>query len=84
MLRRWRARQSFKAVHEKDLETFLASLGILDAIENRTLTCISCGDIVTLDNLGCVMPMNGEVRVCCEKPSCLSGTLMESLGDRYD
>jgi hypothetical protein len=58
------------AVHEKNLDLFLKSLGLLEAFEKRELKCALCGSVITRDNFYCVYPENGIVKVCCNKLDC--------------
>lgn len=58
------------AVHEKDLDAFLKSLGLLEALEKQELKCALCGSTITKENFLCVYPENGEIKVCCNELEC--------------
>lgn len=58
------------AVHERDLDTFLKSLGLLEALEKQELKCAICGSIITRETFQCVYAENGEIKVCCNKLEC--------------
>lgn len=63
------------AVHEQDLDSFLASLGLLEAFKNQELKCAVCGSVITKDNFHCVYPDNGEIKVCCSLLDCYKTVL---------
>jgi hypothetical protein len=58
------------AVHEKDLDTFLESLGLLEALEKHELRCSLCDSIITRENFLCAYPENGKIQVCCNAVEC--------------
>jgi hypothetical protein len=60
------------AVHEKDLDAFLKSLGLLEVLEKQELRCALCGSIITRETFRCVYPENGEIKVCCSALECYS------------
>ncbi|RLI74981.1 hypothetical protein DRP04_13970 [Archaeoglobales archaeon] len=66
---------TIKAVHDKDLEKFLAKLGLLEKIEKKELRCSICGEVITLENFLCVYPENGKIKVCCNKKECYEKVL---------
>ena len=61
---------AIKAVHDSDLEKFLAKLNLLEKIKKKELRCSICGEIITMENLVCVYPENGEIKVCCNEREC--------------
>lgn len=58
------------AVHSKDLEDFLAKLGLLEDFNAGKIRCSSCGTVVTKDNLAFIFPSQGQVRFLCSSASC--------------
>lgn len=60
-----------RAIHDVDLDNFLLNLGLLEALEKGELRCGICGCQLTKENLGCIYPESGEIRICCYKPVCL-------------
>jgi len=65
-----------KAVHDKDLVTFLKSIGEYDAVMNKRRKCFFCNDIITFDNILSIFPLNNKVQYCCKNPECYQ-SLME-------
>lgn len=68
-------RITIKAVHDKDLEKFLAKLGLLEKIKRGELRCSICGEIITLENFFCVYPEEGKIKVCCNRRECYEKVL---------
>ena len=64
-----------RAVHASDLDALLHALGIADDLARGALLCRACGAQVIRDNLGCVYPEGNEIRICCERPSCLADAM---------
>ena len=60
-----------KAVHDDDLSTLLTSLGLYDKIQKQQCVCHFCQRIITLENLGAIIPLNGEISLSCDMPGCL-------------
>lgn len=69
--KRWLQRDKLRAVHDNDLEQFLASLGVLDGVVNGNYHCIVCGLQISIDNLGAASPKDNEVALICNRPACL-------------
>lgn len=67
------------AVHERNLDSFLESLGLLEALEKQELRCAICGSVITRENFLCVYPDNGEIKVCCNASECYK-VVMKKLG----
>lgn len=68
-----------KAVHDDDLMTLLMSLGLLDKLRDGHCSCHFCHQVITLENLGAIIPISGEIAFSCDAPSCLN--LMVESGD---
>jgi len=64
-----------RAVHEDDLDNFLDSLDLLQALVNGTLRCLICGRTIDRDNLLCVIPIGDSIEVCCNDFKCYEETL---------
>ena len=60
------------AVHKQKLEQFLRELQLWDPLLNGELKCVSCGETVTVDNIGIVIPSGENILFCCSKLECLS------------
>ena len=75
---------TIKAVHDKNLEQYLESLGVLDDVKEGKYLCSYCGKTITLDNLQCVYPFKDEIRICCDNPDCYQKALNDFKGDSND
>ena len=75
-----RKRQLLRAVHDADLVAFLASLGALEEMSSGNARCAVCGEPVTLENLGAVLPTGGRVGFSCESRLCLEQVLSLEAG----
>ena len=80
MISRARIREEveLKAVHEMDLENYLSSLGLLDALKEGKFNCKHCKIEITLDNFLCIYPIDDEIVICCDNPICYRKALIES------
>lgn len=61
---------TMKAVHDKDLESLLSSLGVYEDVIHQKYRCLFCDDIITLDNIDSIVPHEGSVKFTCDKPEC--------------
>ena len=68
-----------KAVHDDDLSTLLTSLGLYDKVQAGNCPCHFCHQAITLENLGAIIPLNGEIVFSCDAPGCLNS--MVEAGD---
>lgn len=71
------------AVHEKELKEYLKNLGILEKMEKGEVFCYFCQEKITFENLYCLFPYEGEIKMCCNKIDCIKKvkTLLESKND---
>jgi hypothetical protein len=76
-------RNTVKAVHDDDLESFLMSLGLLEDVRSGRTRCALCKEAVTLDNLHAVFPDSGDIKVVCDKPTCVKDFLARLESRRY-
>jgi len=60
-----------KAVHDTDLEKVLRKLGLYEKLLNGELRCAICGSPLTLEDLGGLYRMNGEIKLVCGRIQCL-------------
>lgn len=65
------------AFHEVDLERFLKNLNLFEAIEKGEIKCDVCKCQVTKENLGFVYPLEGKIKVCCDKMYCYYEVMRE-------
>lgn len=70
--KRWLQREKLRAVHDNDLEQFLASIGVLDQVVDGYHKCVICDTKITMDNLGAVYPKNDKINFVCDRLSCLA------------
>lgn len=66
-----RKKVQIKAVYDHQLESLLASLGILDELIAGEIKCAVCECQVSLDNLGAIFPDGDNVGVCCDNERCV-------------
>ena len=65
-----------KAVHDDFLETLLSSIGELDNIKKGNITCSICNNVIDLDNIGGIYPIENRVAIFCNNPNCLNEATM--------
>jgi len=65
-------RHHLRAVYEDDLIKFLESIGIKHAIEKGELKCHFCNEVVTIDSLQAIIPLEKDIGVLCSKNACLN------------
>ena len=53
--------EHMKAVYDDDLVTLLKSLKVYDEITNGKILCKYCQQQITLENLGAIIPADGEI-----------------------
>lgn len=66
-----------QAVHDDDLITLLTSLGKYDKVCAGQCSCHFCGQTITLENLGAIVPQNGEIAFSCDSLICINNMLEE-------
>lgn len=69
--------ESLKAVHDDDVEQLLQSLNMLDPITKGECKCIYCNEIITLDNIAAVVPLDKGIHFVCNNNSCYGKLLLE-------
>lgn len=62
---------NLQAVHDDDLQSLLTSLGVYDDVINGKCLCQYCGQVITLDNLGALIPCEGRIVFTCNEHSCI-------------
>ena len=63
-------KKDIKAVHDKDLESLLTSLGIIGDIKNGKVKCKFCDKVIDLDNLEMIFPESGSIKFSCKEIEC--------------
>lgn len=61
-----------QAVHDDDLSNLLMSLGVYESVQNGKCSCLFCQKVITFDNLGAIVPINGEISFVCDSARCLN------------
>lgn len=64
-------KKDIKAVHDEDLEQVLKDLNILNDIKRGKKKCKFCGCIINMDNLQTLFPESGDIKLTCDKVTCL-------------
>ena len=59
------------AIANDNLTSILEGLNLLDSLESNSLKCNICGETLTLENIGCLYPLNKKIFLCCDKISCI-------------
>jgi hypothetical protein len=70
------------AVHDMDLEKFLADIGVLEDVNEGRVFCKFCKKKITLDNLQVVYPKGHEIVFCCTDTDCFRQSLAERKSER--
>jgi hypothetical protein len=70
------------AVSNDDLDGFIRSLGLSEKLANGLLSCYRCGVQLSRQNIGCIYPMNREIRLCCNSLECLQQAIDETSPSR--
>jgi len=68
-------REEIHAVHEENIDEFLRSIGLFEAIEKKELSCFCCNKKIGKDDFGCVFSYENKIRVCCDEIECLQKVL---------
>lgn len=67
---------TLKAVHDDDVQHLLQSLNVFELVTQGKCRCISCGQIISLDNLAAIVPNNHEIQFICNNDRCYSELLL--------
>jgi hypothetical protein len=70
-------KEKIHAVSSKDLAGLLESLGLMEDLANGKLVCRCCGSKLSQENIGCIYPINKEIRLCCNTVDCLKKAIEE-------
>jgi hypothetical protein len=63
---------TIKAVLDEDFDNLLKSLNVYDSVVSGNEKCCICGKTVTTKTIAALFPYQGEVKFCCDLPSCIS------------
>lgn len=70
------------AVSDSNLDELIASLGLREDLANGKIFCHCCGKNLSRDNVGCIYPINNEIRLCCDTLECLQRAVVETTPTR--
>lgn len=73
-------KETIYAVHDRDLEAFLRSIGCLEKIQNEEIKCVECDSVITLENIGFILPSKDKIEICCDNPKCYYKIVEERTG----
>ena len=59
------------AVLDKQLESFLESIGELERVVEHSATCSICNIPMTLQNISLVVPLDDQVTYVCSQQVCM-------------
>jgi hypothetical protein len=66
------------AIHDNDLSKVLDELGLLSKIEKGELICLNCSKIITLENLGGLVPRKNTADILCNDPECIASETIKN------
>ncbi len=69
--------ECLQAVHDDDLLSLLKSLGVEKNILSGECVCNVCGKIITLENLGAIVPQDGNITFVCDDLNCINAMAKE-------
>ena len=72
---------TLNAVYDKDLETLLENLNLLEKIKNRKVKCKFTKEVITLENLYTIFPEEGTIKVVSDSPRAIK-RLSEYINDK--
>ena len=68
-------KEKIHAISYGDLNGLIESLGLTADLQMGTLFCSSCGKKLSEDNIGCIYPLENEIKLCCDSLDCLEKAL---------
>ena len=66
-----------KAVIDDDLEPLLQSLGVYEDVLAGKSQCAFCNDILTIDNIEAILPIENEIGIICNRKACMAKLFTE-------
>ena len=72
---------NLNAVHDDDLIVLLEKLNLLDKIKEGQIKCKFTKEVITLDNLHCIFPEEGIIKVICDTPEAIK-SLSEYINEK--
>jgi len=59
------------AIHEDEVILLLRKINLYDKVIQGKAKCTICGKVITLENIGGFIGINGEIHLVCNNPKCL-------------
>ncbi len=59
------------AVHREKLEEFLRAVDLWNDLLEGKLKCAACGDKLSIESIGLIIPAGDNIEICCVKMDCL-------------
>lgn len=59
------------AFHEKEVETILLKLELLETVRKGDVKCAICGKTITQGNLGALLKKGNDILIICDDPNCI-------------
>ena len=59
------------AIHDKDLRQILKKYGLEEKLDNNTLTCSLCGNIITWETISALKVSGDTLDIYCNDLDCL-------------
>ena len=69
-----------RAIHSKDMEQYLKSLGVLDNVKAGKYKCEFCNNQITISGISCIYPENKQVKFCCNNAQCYEAIIKKRAG----
>ena len=74
--------KKLKAAYKEDIPTILEKLNMRESIEDGLVYCTQCGQTISLDNLGVIIPKEtGSIGIVCNAPECIEQSNIYRTGD---
>ena len=64
-------RERVDLVHDDDMEILLRKLQIYDTVKRGEFKCKMCHEPVMLENIYVLFPQGGDIKIICDKQSCV-------------
>ncbi len=71
-----------RIIHDNKIIALLRNIEILDAIENKSVKCKFCKDVIFLDTINGIFPESNTIKISCNKPECVI-ELSKYLNENY-
>jgi hypothetical protein len=77
-------KKTLQLVHDNELETLLASLGLEEKINESKLKCKFCKEAVTSESIHSIFPEAGSIKVVCDKVECIKALTFFLNSDKLE